>query len=147
MTRMLLSPSDREMVAFRSGFVFVHEGADFRSTEQTECVSYEDALCMFSSVVTWPVCTEVDKRIGYSDIVSNQPMSVAKHAEHAECHYILIHPRKSNFTRACVLVTAMQMTHFEQQRENKTGSAIFVCFQKDISGTKLSEAKLIRVLR
>ena len=44
---------------------------------------------MFSSKVNWPVCTEKDKRISQSDIISNQPpMSVAKHAEHAECHYI-----------------------------------------------------------
>ncbi len=50
-----------------------------------EDVVYEDqykvALCTFSGEVTWPVCTGEDKRIGFSDIVSNQPpVSVAKHA-------------------------------------------------------------------
>ena len=49
---------------------------------------------MFSSEVTWPVCTEKDKRIGKSDIVSSQPpVSVAEHAEHEERQNILILPR------------------------------------------------------
>ena len=41
------------------------------------------ALCKFTGDVTWPVCIE-EKRIGWSDIVSNQPAFVNKHTEHAE---------------------------------------------------------------
>ncbi len=52
---------------------------------------------MFSSKVTWPVCTEEDQTIGWSDIVSNQPpVSVDKHTEQAQCHLLLIHPRITN---------------------------------------------------
>ncbi len=54
------------------------------------------ALCMFSGEVTWPVCTEEDKRISWSDIVLTQPpISVDKYAEHAECQNMLIHPRST----------------------------------------------------
>ncbi len=38
----------------------------------TRMYQQKEALCMFSGEVTWPLCTE-DKRIGWSDIVSNQP--------------------------------------------------------------------------
>ncbi len=55
------------------------------------------SLSKFSGEVTWPVCTGKDKRIHKSDIVLHQPpMSVAKHAEHADWQtiYILIQPCK-----------------------------------------------------
>ncbi len=64
-----------------------------QSPDLRECINIK-WHCACCSVVTWPVCTEVDKRIGLSDIVWNQPpVSVAKHAEHAECHNMLTHPR------------------------------------------------------
>ncbi len=59
--------------------IFVH------LLEHTKMHQHKVALSMFSGQVTWPDCTEKDKRISWSDIVLNQsPMSVAKHAEHAE---------------------------------------------------------------
>lgn len=46
---------------------------------------------MFSGEV-WPVCTEEDKRISWSNIVLNHPpVSVAKHTGHAHDHLLLIH--------------------------------------------------------
>ncbi len=61
----------------------VFSGAPLKSVHpSTRTYQQTVALCLFSGKVNWPVCTEEDKRIGWSDIVLNQPpASVAKHTD------------------------------------------------------------------
>ncbi len=99
--------------------------------------------CSAANWVTWPVCTGKDKRIGWSDIVSNQLLvSVAKHAEHAEWHYALIQPRKAtSFAPSSwlfLLCVALRLRFPDALAAVRDGAS--VCCQGDTKMFKPAEA-------